>query len=96
MLEFDFTFPHEYEVEQVREWPGTGSFSAPVIYFPPPKTRDEHDGLWFESKDEECQDLDRCFCIRLHVTARLFSCHQLTQPRKRLRRFRRKCVPCEY
>lgn len=50
MLEFDFTFPHEYEVEQVRDWPGTGSFSAPVIYFPPPKTRGEHDGLWLRVK----------------------------------------------
>jgi|SRR6267378_3308406 len=46
MLEFDFTFPHSYDVEQIREWPGTGSFSAPVIWFPPPKARAEHDGLW--------------------------------------------------
>jgi len=46
MLEFDFTFPHSYDVEQIREWPGTGSFSAPVICFPPPKARAEHDGLW--------------------------------------------------
>lgn len=50
MLEFDFTFPYLYEVEQVREWPGTGSFSEPVIYFPPPKARAEHDGLWLRVK----------------------------------------------
>jgi hypothetical protein len=50
MLEFDFTFPHSYEVEQVREWPGSGSFSVPVIYFPPPKARAEHDGLWLMAK----------------------------------------------
>jgi hypothetical protein len=50
MLKFDFTFPHSYEVEQVREWPGTGSFSDPVIYFPRPKARAEHDGLWLRIK----------------------------------------------
>jgi hypothetical protein len=50
MLEFDFAFPHSYEVEELREWPGTGSFSVPVIYFPPPKTRPDHDGLWLKLK----------------------------------------------
>jgi len=38
MLEFDFTFPHSYEVEEVRHWPGTGVFSIPVIYFSPPRS----------------------------------------------------------
>lgn len=46
MLEIDFTFPHSYEVEEVRDWPGTGVFSIPVIYFPPPKSRPELNGLW--------------------------------------------------
>jgi hypothetical protein len=46
VLEFDFTFPHLYEVEQVRELPGTGKFSVPVISFPPNEPGREHDGLW--------------------------------------------------
>jgi hypothetical protein len=46
MLEFDFAFPRSYEVQEVREWPGTGSFDIPVIYFPRPKNRAEHNGLW--------------------------------------------------
>jgi hypothetical protein len=50
MLEFDFTFPHSYEVEEVGEWPGTGTFAAPVIYIPQPKGRAEHGGLWLRFK----------------------------------------------
>ncbi len=50
MLEFDFAFPHSYEAEELREWPGTGVFSIPVIYFPPPKGRPEHNGLWLKVK----------------------------------------------
>jgi hypothetical protein len=46
MLECDLAFPHSYEVQELREWPGTGSFNIPVIYFPPPKNRAEHNGLW--------------------------------------------------
>jgi hypothetical protein len=46
MLEIDFTFPHAYEVEEVRELPGTGKLNVPVIFFPPPVNRPEHDGLW--------------------------------------------------
>jgi hypothetical protein len=46
MLELDFTFPHSYQVEEVGEWPGTGSFGVPVIYIPQPKDRAEHEGLW--------------------------------------------------
>jgi hypothetical protein len=32
MLEFDFTFPRSYEVEELGEWPGTGRFDAPIVY----------------------------------------------------------------
>jgi hypothetical protein len=46
MLELDLTLPHSYEVEEVREFPGTGKFSVPLVYFPPPKSRPEHNGLW--------------------------------------------------
>jgi hypothetical protein len=46
MLQIDFTFPHAYEVEEVRELPGTGKLNVPVIFFPQPKSRPEHDGLW--------------------------------------------------
>ncbi len=50
MLEFDFTFPHSYEVEELHEWPGAGTFGVPVIYFPPPTSRPEHNGLWLKVK----------------------------------------------
>jgi hypothetical protein len=50
MLELDLTFPHTYEVEEVREFPGTGKFSVPLHYFPPPKSRPEHNGLWLKLK----------------------------------------------
>ena len=46
MLEFDFAFPHSDEVDELRDWPATRSFSIPVICFPPPKSRPEHNGLW--------------------------------------------------
>jgi hypothetical protein len=50
LLDFDFTFPHSYEVEPVREWPGTGRFTVPVINFPPLEGRAEHGGLWLRVK----------------------------------------------
>lgn len=46
MLEFDETYPHSYQVEEVRELPGAGKLNAPLLYIPPPRTRTEHDGLW--------------------------------------------------
>ena len=45
MLDIDLTLAHSYEVEELRELPGTGKFGVRVIYFPSPKTRPEHDGL---------------------------------------------------
>ncbi len=46
MLDIDLTFPHSYEVEELYDLPGTGKFDVPLFYFPRPKTRPEHDGLW--------------------------------------------------
>jgi len=48
MLEVDLAFPHSYEVEEIPELPGTGKFDVPVLYFPRPKNRPEHDGLWLK------------------------------------------------
>lgn len=48
MLEVDFTFAHSYEVEEVGEWPATGSFGIPVLYIPQPINRPEHEGLWLK------------------------------------------------
>jgi hypothetical protein len=48
LLEIDLALPRSYEVEEVREFPGTGKFSVPLIYIPPPKARPEHDGLWLK------------------------------------------------
>jgi hypothetical protein len=46
MLEIDLAFPHSYEIEELPEFPGTGRFDVPMFYFPRPKDRPEHNGLW--------------------------------------------------
>ena len=48
MLEFDLSFPHSYKVEALGELPGTGKLAYPVIFFPPPEHRPEHNGLWLK------------------------------------------------
>ena len=50
MLEFDLAFPHNYVVEEFGELPGTGTgtLKVPLIYFPPPKGRAEHNGEWLK------------------------------------------------
>jgi len=50
MLEIDLGLPHSYEVEELSEFPGTGKFTVPLIFFPPPKHRSERDGLWLKVK----------------------------------------------
>jgi hypothetical protein len=48
MLEIDLALPHAYAVEEIAELPGTGKLAVPPIFFPPPKNRLEHDGLWLK------------------------------------------------
>jgi hypothetical protein len=48
MFNIDLTFAHSYEVEELHELPGNGQLGSRVIYFPLPKTRPEHDGLWLK------------------------------------------------
>jgi hypothetical protein len=48
MIEIDLAFPHSYEIEELTELPGTGNVGVPLLYFPRPKTRPEHDGLWLK------------------------------------------------
>src|SRR5450432_1052470 len=48
MLEHDLAFPHSYEVEELPELPGSGRFDVAVLYFPPPKSRPDHNGLWLK------------------------------------------------
>jgi hypothetical protein len=48
MVEIDLTFAHTYEVEEIGDFPGTGRFAVPLLYFPPPRTRPEHNGLWLK------------------------------------------------
>jgi hypothetical protein len=48
MLEHDLVFPHSYEVQGLPELPGSGKFDVPVLYFPPPKNRPDHNGLWLK------------------------------------------------
>lgn len=50
MIEFDFTLPHSYEVDEMSALPGTGKLDAPVIFIPSPKNRPEHDGFWLQLK----------------------------------------------
>jgi hypothetical protein len=50
MLEIDLAATRSYEVEELGELPGTGKFAAPLVFFPPPKNRQEHDGLWLKVK----------------------------------------------
>jgi hypothetical protein len=50
MIEIHLEFPHSYEVEEAGEVPGSGKFSIPQLFFPPPKGRPEHDGLWLKIK----------------------------------------------
>ena len=50
MLELDLTLPHSYQVEELDELPGSGKLAVPLIFFPPPKNRPEHDGLWLKVK----------------------------------------------
>ena len=48
MFNIDLAFPHNYEVEEIPELPGTGKFRVPLHYFPGSKTGREHDGLWLK------------------------------------------------
>ena len=48
MVEIDLSLPHSYDVEELREFPGAGKFSAPLLYIPRPKGRPEHNGLWLK------------------------------------------------
>jgi len=50
MLEFDLAFLHNYVVEEFGELPGAGAPKMPLIYFPPPKGRPEHNGEWLRVK----------------------------------------------
>jgi hypothetical protein len=48
VLDIDLTYAHSYEVEELRENPGTGSLDVPLFYIPRPEGRLEHDGLWLK------------------------------------------------
>jgi hypothetical protein len=50
MLEINLALPHSYEVQELGELPGTGKFTVPLIFIPPPKNRPEHSGLWLKVK----------------------------------------------
>jgi hypothetical protein len=50
VLNIDLIYPHSYEVDELREMPGTGRLDVPVLYFPRPKSRPEHDGLWLKMR----------------------------------------------
>src|SRR5579871_255470 len=45
---FELLFPHRYEIKQVDDLPGSGSWPHPVHFFPGLKDRPEHDGEWIQ------------------------------------------------
>ncbi|MGC2162772.1 MAG: hypothetical protein WA634_12735, partial [Silvibacterium sp.] len=63
MLKIDLEFPHSYKVEELPELPGTGKFDAPLLYFPRPKTRPEHDGLWLRMRSATGKSWVGCFAF---------------------------------
>lgn len=46
MVDLDLSFAHSYSVEEIPELPGTGKPGSSPLYFPRPKARPEHDGIW--------------------------------------------------
>ena len=55
MLSIDLQLPHSYEIEEVPELPGTGTWNVPLFYFPRPTMRSEHDGLWLRVQPRNCK-----------------------------------------
>ncbi len=49
MLKIDLSFPHSYEIQEIGEFPETGKFRDPVIYFPP-LAESRKGGLWLQVK----------------------------------------------
>jgi hypothetical protein len=47
-IAFELSFPHNYDIHECPELPGSGPFNAPVCYFPKLGSRPEHDGVWIE------------------------------------------------
>jgi hypothetical protein len=50
MLEIDLSLPHSYEIQEIGDFPGTGKFRDPIIYFPRPQEGREGGGLWLKVK----------------------------------------------
>jgi hypothetical protein len=48
MVAHELDFPHDYDIRECSELPGTGPIKVPVHYFPTPSARPEHDGVWVE------------------------------------------------
>lgn len=48
MLDFEWTFPHSYEISELGDLPGNGKFNVPVVYFVQTKGRPEPSGLWLK------------------------------------------------
>jgi hypothetical protein len=48
MLEFDNSYEHSYQVEELGDFPGSGGLGMPLFYVPQPKNRPEHNGLWLK------------------------------------------------
>jgi hypothetical protein len=49
-MEIDFAFPHEYEVNEVGDYPGDGKFGSPVFFYPVPENRIRNGASWLRIK----------------------------------------------
>ena len=73
LLDVDFTFPRSYDIEEVREFPGSGKFDVPVFYIPRPKNRPEHDGLWLKIRPQTGKSWIGVFAFGYGITRVLSS-----------------------
>jgi hypothetical protein len=73
LLDVDLTFPRSYDIEEVRELPGTGRFDVPVFYVPRPKNRPEHDGLWLRIRPQTGKSWIGVFAFGYGITRVLSS-----------------------
>jgi hypothetical protein len=70
MLEFDFVFPHSYQVEELREWPGTGVFSISSDLLSATQEQTRAQRPVAKSKGEKRRGLDRRSCIWIPLASR--------------------------
>lgn len=92
MLESDLGFPRSYEVGEFGGLPGTGTLKVPLIYFPPPKGRPEHNGEWLKVKVKSGKTWVGVFAFGLGSRTAV---HQYTGTEHSVRYLERRRIPGE-